>query len=112
MANPGIFIYVANLYPSAPLYRSIQVIVEFLQDDYAELRNKTKLNLTDIQHFLELCYFLYNNVIWTLENSGPIGLSIMVVLFECYLQRIKHTSITQALNLQPYFSTKNFQKIC
>ena len=59
----------------------------------------------DIQQLLELClseyYFPYNNVIWTLENPGPIGLSIMVVLFECYLQRIKHISITQALNLAP-----------
>ena len=94
---------VVNLYPSVPLDRSIQVIVEFLQDDHAELKKRTKLNLTDIQQLLELClsecYFLYNNVIWTLENSGPIGLSIMVVLSECYLQRIEHISITQALDL-------------
>ena len=57
----------------------------------------------DIQQLLELClsecYFLYNNLIWTLENSGPIGLSIMVVLSECYLQGIEHISIIQALNL-------------
>ena len=72
---------VVNLYPSVPLDRSIQVTVRFLQDDHAELK---KLNLTDIQQLLELClsecYFLYNNVIWTLENSRPIGFSIMVVL--------------------------------
>ena len=42
--------------------------------------------------------FFYNNVIWTLEQSGPIGLSIMVVLSECYLQRVEHISITQTLN--------------
>ena len=76
---------VLNLYPSVPLDRSIQ----------------------DIQQLLELClsdcYFLYNNVIWSLENSGPLGLSIMVVLSECYLQRIEHISITQTLilNLAP-----------
>ena len=66
----------------------------------------------DIQQLLELylseCYFPYNNVIWTLENSGPIGLSIMVVLFECYLQRIKHISITQALNLN--LAPKTFKR--
>ena len=66
---------IVNLYPSVPLDRSIQVIVEFLQDDHAELKKTTKLNLKDIQQLLELClsefYFLYNNVIWTLENSGP-----------------------------------------
>ena len=74
---------VVKLYPSVPLDRSIQVIIEFLQDDHTELKKRTKLNLTDMQQLLELClsecYFLYNNVIWTLENSGPIGLSIMVV---------------------------------
>ena len=105
---------VVNLYPSVRLDRSIQVIVKFLQDDHAELKKRTKLNLTDIQQLLELClsecYFLYNNVIWTLENSGPIGLSIMVVLSECYLQRIEHISITQPLtfNLAP----KHLQKTC
>ena len=69
---------VVNLYPSVPLDRSIQV--KFFQDDHAKLKKRTKLNLTDIQQLLELClsecYFLYNNVIWTLENSGPIGLFI------------------------------------
>ena len=103
---------VVNLYPSVPLDRSIQVIIEFLQDDHTELKKRTKLNLTDIQQLLELClsecYFLYNNVIWTLENSGPIGLSIMVVLFECYLQRTEHTYITQALNLN--LAPKSFER--
>ena len=90
---------VVNLYLSVPLDRSIQVIVELLQDEHDELKKRTKLNLTDMQQLLELClsecYFLYNNVIWTLENSGPIGISIVVVLSECYLQRIEQKSITQ-----------------
>ena len=64
---------VVNLYPLVLLDASIQVIVEFLQDDLAELKKRTKLNLTDIQQLLQLClsvcYFYYNNVIWTLENS-------------------------------------------
>ena len=46
---------VVNLYTSVPLDRSVQVIVEFLQDDHAELKNRTKLNLTDIQQLLEVC---------------------------------------------------------
>ena len=39
---------VVNLYPSVPLDRSIQVIVEFLPDDHVQLKKRTKLNLTDI----------------------------------------------------------------
>ena len=105
--------HVVDLYPSVPLVRiNLEVTVEFPQDDHAELRKRTKLNLTDIQQLLELClsecYFLYNNLIWTLENSGPIGLSIMVVLSECYLQRIEHISITQALNLN--LAPKTFKR--
>ena len=64
---------VADLYPLVPIDRSIQVIIRFLQNDHAELKKRTKLNLTDIQQLLQLClsecYFLYNNVIWALENS-------------------------------------------
>ena len=44
---------VVNIYPSVLLDRSIQVTVEFLQDDHAELIKRTKLNLTDIQQLLE-----------------------------------------------------------
>ena len=103
---------VVNLYPSVPLDRSIQVIVEFLRDDLAKLKKRTKLNLTDIQQLQEVCLseccFLYDNVIWTLENSEPISLSIMVVLSECYLQRIEQISITQALTLN--LAPKSFKR--
>ena len=63
--------------------------------------------MTDIHQLLELylseCYFFYNNVIWTLENLGPVALAIMVILTKCYLQIIKHISITKAftLNIAP-----------
>ena len=46
---------IVHLYPSVPLDKSTQVIVEFLQDDHVELKKRTKLNLTDIQQLLELC---------------------------------------------------------
>ena len=65
------------------------------------------LTLVDIHQLIDLCvsecYFLYNNQIWKLYNSGPIGLSIMVVLSECYLQRLEEKSVTLsfALNLSP-----------
>ena len=63
---------VVNLYPSVPLDRSIQDIVDFLQEDHSELKKRIKLNLTNIHQLLELClsecYFLFNNVIWTREN--------------------------------------------
>ena len=87
---------VVNLY-SSDLFKSL---LNFSKMTMPNWKKKAKLNLTDIQQLLKLCltecYFIYNNVIWTLENSGPISLSITVVLAECYLQRIKHISTTQA----------------
>ena len=53
------------------------------------------------------CYFLYNNLIWKLYNSGPIGLSIMV-LSKCYLQRLEEKSI--ALSFALYISAKTFKR--
>ena len=48
-------------------------------------------------------FFFYNNLIWKLYNSGPIGLSIKVVLSEYYLQRLEEKSIALsfALNISP-----------
>ena len=51
------------------------------------------MTLVGIHQVIELyvseCYFLYNNFIWKLYNSGSIALPIMVVLSECYLQRLE-----------------------
>ena len=58
--------HVVNLHPSVPSDRSIQSIVEFLQEDHEESKKRTKLNLTDIHQLL--------------GNLGPIGLSIMVII--------------------------------
>ena len=75
------------MYPSVPLDKSIQVTTEILQEGHAELKKKTKLNITDIGQLPKLClseWFRYNNVMWTLENLGLKGLSVMVILSECY----------------------------
>ena len=66
----------------------------------------------DIDQLIELCvnkcYFLDNILTWKIYNLGPIGLSIMVIPTECYLeqkktQRLEEKSITlsSALNVSP-----------
>ena len=64
---------------------------------------KAKLCLRNIYEPAELglskCYFLWNNEIGILKNSGLIGLSFMVVLFESYVQNLKHKAIGEALTL-------------
>ena len=103
---------VVKLYPSVPLDKAIDVIVEYLKNDFNNVKTRTKLILVNIHQPIELwvseCYFLYNNLIWKLYNSGPIGLSIMVVLSECYLQRLEEKSIT--LSFAPSISPKTFKR--
>ena len=57
--------------------------------------------LIDIQQLIELCvsecYSLWGNVIWNLLNSGPISLSMMVVLSENSLQNFEKNAIELAL---------------
>ena len=103
---------VVNLYPSVPLDKAISVVIEYLHQDYINVKTRTKLSLKDIHQLIELCvsecYFLYDNKMWNLENSGPIGLSIMVVLSECYLQKLEDKSISSALVLN--IAPKTFKR--
>ena len=44
-------------------------------------------------------FFLRINEIRVLKNSGPIGLSFVVVFSESYVQNLEHKAIAEALNL-------------
>lgn len=96
-----------NLYPSVPIDKAIDVIVEILNNDIDDLKTRTKLSLVDIHKLLDLClsicYFLFENRIRKIDNAGPIGLSLMVVIAEGYLQFIEKRALQKALitNLAP-----------
>ena len=68
---------------------------------------RTNFCLKDIYKLAKLClskcYFLWNNEITILKNSGPIGLFFMVALSESYVQNLDHNAIAEALalNLAP-----------
>ena len=98
---------VVNLYPSVPIDEAVAVIIEILNNDIDDLRKRTKLTLTDIQKLIELClssnYFIFDNPVRVLKNSGPIGLALMIVISEAFLQRLEEKAIqeTLATNLAP-----------
>ena len=96
---------VVNLYPSVPIKESIEVLVNSLNEDFDEVKNRTKLSIVEIKTLLEVClskcYFLWNGKIHEMENSGPIGLSLMVVMAESYLQYLEGKAIHEALHEQP-----------
>ena len=46
---------------------------------------------------LSTCYFLWENEFYTVEDAGPIGLSLMVVIAEGYLQFLESTAISNSI---------------
>ena len=90
-------------YLSIPIDKVIDVIKQQLSEDYEDFKKRMKLMSIDIRKLMELCvsefYFLWDNVVWKLRNSVPIGLWIMVVLSESYLQNFEKNAIELALRL-------------
>jgi hypothetical protein len=104
---------VVNLYPSVPLDEATTVILEMLSRD-EDLNMRTKLNINEIKILIELClkkcYFLWNEHIYELENSGPIGLSFMVVLAESFLQHNETKALNSLLVMIPPVNVKSFYR--
>ena len=67
-------------------------VMGFVKDDYAEICQRTKFDLEDIERLLRLClskcYFLWDNKIFVIEDAGSIGLSLMVTMAEAYIFNI------------------------
>ena len=76
--------------------------MNMLTSDIRNFETRTIFKLRHIKQLLEVClyksYFLWNNQIHSLEDSGPIGLSLMVVLAESFLQTIEKRAINIAIN--------------
>ncbi len=90
------------LYPSVPIKRAIDAISQLLTEDETDLRTRTKLSVADIRKLMELslgtCYFLWDNKYYLIEDSGPIGLSLMVVVAEGFLQYLENIAIRIAVS--------------
>jgi len=68
-------------------------MMEILSKDEEDLTTRTNFSLQDIRKLIQICldkcYFLYENEIYVIDDAGPIGLSLMVVVSEAYLQFIE-----------------------
>ena len=93
---------VIALYPSVPITKAIENLMNMLTSDIRNFETRTIFKLRHIKQLLEVClyksYLLWNNQNHSLENSGPIGLSLMVVLAESFLQTIEKRAINIAIN--------------
>ena len=94
---------VVNLYPSVPIGKAITAMMEMLTADFEDIKTRTNLTLLDIKQLLELClqkcYFLWENKIYVIHDAGPIGLSLMVVVAEAYLQFLEKKALQDAVSL-------------
>ena len=65
---------IVNLYPSVPVNKALDVLIDQLNSDKRSLEARTKLSLKDIYELSELCltkcYFLWNNKIRILRDAG------------------------------------------
>ena len=66
---------IINLYPSVPINKALDVLIDQLNNDKDDLMKRTKLYLKDIYELAELCkcYFLWNNEIRILKNSDLLN---------------------------------------
>ena len=102
---------VVNLYPSVPIKQAIDIVEMMLKSD-GSLKQRTKLTVDDIRQLMELClskcYFLWNDKLYLLKNSAPIGLALMVVMAEAFLQHHEKNAIEEALRQTPPVAPKSF----
>ena len=80
----------------------MNVFIDTLNNNKEQLKELTKLTLTDIHIQTEFCvgkcYFSHENNLSLFQNRAPIGLSVMVVLSKNYLQKIESRAIMEAFN--------------
>ena len=93
---------VVALYPSVPIKKAISNLMEMIQKDYNDFKTRTILKLEHVKQLMDVClyksYFLWDNQIHCLEDSGPIGLSLMVILAESFLQMIENKAMNIAIS--------------
>lgn len=102
---------VVNLYPTVPLQKATDAVLDLLRKD-DDLKTRTKLTLSELKQLLQLClskcYFIWNSEIHELKDSGPIGLSLMVVMAEGWLQVLEAKAMDDALTSQPPLNLLSF----
>ena len=85
-----------------------------LSEDSEDFSTRTKLSLNDVKTLIDLClnkcYFVWDNQIRTLDDAGPIGLSLMVVISEAFLQKIERVSINSALQKPIPVAPKSYRR--
>ena len=96
---------VVALHPSIPVKKATENLIDILNEDFEDFKTRTIFNLKHIRQLIEVClyksYFIWNDQIHCLEDSGPIGLSLMVILAESFIQTLEKNALHIARSLSP-----------
>ena len=99
----------AALFPSVPIEDCVKHIHDLLTQD-TTLPQRTQLTPTDITDLIRICLsssdFVYNDRHHTTKDSGPIGLSLMVLVSQIWMTHTMDSAITiarQRLNVIPRY---------
>ncbi len=83
--------------------KAVDVVTDIIASDWQNIKEKTKLSILDLQELIELClakcYFVWNREICVIDDAGAIGLSLMVVMAEGYLQYIEQQALKESISL-------------
>ena len=86
---------IINIYPSVPINKALDVLVDQLNTDKDGLMKRTKLCLKDIYELAELClskcYFLWNNEIRILKTR-----TYWIIFYGCFIQKLRSEFGTQS----------------
>ena len=90
------------LFPSVPITEAIKVIRDLLIKD-VNLKSRTNLNPDEICELISLCLsssdFIFNGRHHTQNDSGPIGLSLMVCVSQIWMVYTMEQALKTAKNL-------------
>ena len=90
------------LFPSVPIAEAIKVIRDLLIKDI-HLKSRTALTPDEICELISLCLsssnFIFNDRHHTQNDSGPIGLSLMVCVSQIWMVHTMENAIKTAKNL-------------
>ena len=84
------------LFPSVPINDAMNYILDLLEKD-EKLSKRTKLTPYDIIDLIKICLsssnFVFDNRHHTTEDSGPIGLSLMVTVSQLWMSHTMEKAI-------------------
>ena len=85
-----------NLFPSVPVNKALDVLIDQLNDDKGNLMKRTKLCLKEIYELAELClskcYFFVEQLNQNIKKLG----TYWIIFYGCFIRKLRSEFGTQS----------------